>query len=76
MTKDKGEVQELQEADTGIEVIKTTIWSAGEPREFTPEEVAAGKADEWIDLTLDRARIKRAELIQQRKAAEAKDADE
>ena len=77
MTKDKGEVQELQEADTDIEVIKTTVWSAGESKEFTPEEVTADKADEWINLTIDRARIKRAELVQQRKqATEAKDADE
>ena len=65
MTKDKGEVQELQELDTDVEVIKTTVWFAGESKEFTPQEVTAGKADKWINnQTIDRARIK------QRKAAE------
>ena len=79
MTEDKGEVKELQELDTDVEVIKTTVWFAGESEEFTPQEVTAGKADEWVKQSLDRARIKRAELVQQRKAAEeaeAKDADE
>lgn len=75
MTEKKGEVKELQEADTGVEVIKTTVWSAGESKEFTPEEVTAGKADEWITQTIDRARIKRAdirhaELLREWKAAE------
>ena len=68
MTKDKGEVQELQELDTDVEVIKTTVWFAGESKEFTPQEVTAGKADKWINQSIDRVRIERAELVQQRKA--------
>ena len=32
----------------GFAVTETTVWTRGKSRAFTPEEIQAGKAEDWL----------------------------
>ena len=45
-----GQVNQVNQAAEamGFRVTETTVWTRGKSRTFSPEEIQAGKAEDWL----------------------------